>query len=182
MKIYTKTGDSGETRLFGGTKVDKDDLRVDSYGSIDELNSALGLARSSGLSADVDALCATIQSALFVMGAELATLPEHHAKLKLTSIGSADVQALEAAIDRFTEELPPLVQFILPGGSRGAAELHLARTICRRAERRVVALKKQTLLPADLLVYLNRLGDLLFVLARLENQRANVPDVPWIPR
>jgi cob(I)alamin adenosyltransferase len=182
MKIYTKAGDSGETSLYGGTKVDKDSLRVEAYGTIDELNATLGAARSCGLHGEVDTLCATIQSALFVAGAELACPPEHRHKLKIAVIHDEDVGLLEAAIDRFTEELPPLAQFVLPGGTRGAATLHQARTICRRAERQVVTLKKQSEVSKDLLIFLNRLGDLLFVAARLENHRAKVPDVPWNPR
>jgi len=182
MKIYTKTGDAGVTSLYGGTKVDKDDLRVDAYGTVDELNAAVGVARALGLCDAADELCSTIQTALFVAGAELACLPENHRKLKLTTINADDVRLLEAAIDRFTEELPTLTQFVLPGGTKGAAGLHQARTICRRAERQVVALKKHSELSAELIIYLNRLGDLLFVMARLENHRAQVPDVPWNPR
>lgn len=182
MKIYTKVGDAGETRLYGGVKVGKDDLRVDCYGSIDELNAIVGVARSLVLSSDIDSLCERIQSALFVVGAELAALPEQRSKLKLALIGDDDVETLESAIDRFSDELPPLSQFILPGGTRVAAALHQARTVCRRAERKVVSLKQQSEVSGPLLIYLNRLGDLLFVLARLENHRAGIPDVPWIAR
>ncbi|HMA97458.1 MAG TPA: cob(I)yrinic acid a,c-diamide adenosyltransferase [Polyangiaceae bacterium] len=182
MKIYTKTGDSGQTRLFGGTVVNKDDLRVDCYGSVDELNAALGVARASGLSVESDALCVNIQSTLFVIGAELATLPENRGKLKLATVGESDVHSLENAIDRLSEELPPLTQFILPGGVLGAAELHRARTICRRAERLIVALHAKSEVSSSILIYLNRLGDLLFVLARHENARAGCPDIPWAAR
>ncbi|HEY5957757.1 MAG TPA: cob(I)yrinic acid a,c-diamide adenosyltransferase [Polyangiaceae bacterium] len=182
MKIYTKIGDTGETRLFGGTKIDKDDWRVEAYGSVDELNSVLGVARSHELSSEIDALCASLQSALFVVGAELASMPEQREKLRLKLIDADDIHALETMIDRFTEQLPPLMQFILPGGTRSAAALHHARTVCRRAERQVVALKKRSQVSGDLLIYLNRLGDLLFVLARLENNRAGVADVPWVTR
>lgn len=182
MKIYTKTGDAGETRLYGGTKVDKDDLRVDTYGTVDELNAVIGVARSFGLDGALDELCATIQSALFVAGAELACLPENRHKLKLAVIEAEDVRGLENAIDRLTETLPPLMQFVLPGGTKGAAALHQARTVCRRAERQIVALKKQSAVSTDLLVYLNRLSDLLFVAARYENSRASVTDVAWNPR
>jgi cob(I)alamin adenosyltransferase len=182
MKIYTKIGDSGETRLFGGTRIDKDDARVDAYGSIDELNAVIGVARSHQLAQTVEALCASLQSALFVVGAELASLPENRDKLKLKLVDATDVASLESAIDTFSEQLPPLVNFILPGGSRAAAALHHARTVCRRAERQVVALKKVSPVSSDLLIYLNRLGDLLFVLARFENQHTGVPDVPWITR
>ena len=182
MKIYTKAGDSGATSLYGGTKVDKDDLRVEAYGTIDELNASLGAARSFGLHGEVDALCAEIQSALFVAGAELACPPEQRKKLRITVIHADDIGALESAIDRFSEELPALTQFVLPGGTCGAAALHQARTICRRAERQVVTLKRQSEVSKDLLIYLNRLSDFLFVAARLENHRAKVLDVPWDPR
>lgn len=182
MKIYTKVGDAGETRLYGGIRIDKDALRVESYGSVDELNSSIGVARSNGLLPEVDGICETIQSALFALGAELATLTEQRPKLKIAIIGDDDISGLEAAIDRFTEQLPPLTQFVLPGGTRCASALHQARTVCRRAERHVVALKKESDVSAEILIYLNRLGDLLFVLARLENHRAGVPDIPWIPR
>jgi cob(I)alamin adenosyltransferase len=182
MKIYTKTGDAGVTSLYGGTKVDKDDLRVDVYGTIDELNATIGVARSFGMCDAVEELCESVQSALFVAGAELSCLPENRHKLKITTINSDDTRLLENAIDRFTEDLPALTQFILPGGTRGAAVLHQARTICRRAERQVVTLKKQSEVSQDLLVYLNRLSDALFVAARLENHRAKVADVPWNPR
>jgi cob(I)alamin adenosyltransferase len=182
MKIYTKTGDTGETRLFGGTKVHKDDLRVEAYGSVDELNAVLGVARALAPSKDVGELLVAVQSQLLVAGAELATLPENRGKLKVAPICPDDALSLEAAIDRFTEELAPLTQFLLPGGTPTAAALHLARTTCRRAERQVVALAKQSEVSKDILIYLNRLGDLLFVLARLENHRQNVPDVLWAPR
>lgn len=182
MKIYTKTGDSGQTRLFGGTVVSKNDLRVDCYGSVDELNAAIGVARAAGLSVESDALCVSIQSTLFVIGAELATLPQNRAKLKLATVSESDVHSLETAIDRHSEELPPLTHFILPGGVLGAAELHRARTVCRRAERLVVALQATSEVSGSILIYLNRLGDLLFVLARLENARAGSPDIPWSTR
>lgn len=182
MKIYTKTGDTGDTRLYGGTKVRKDDLRVECYGSVDELNATLGVARSIGLSVDLDTLCINIQSTLFVVGAELATLPENHGKLQLSTVNAEDVAALEAAIDEFTEELPQLTQFILPGGVAAAAELHRARTVCRRAERLVVALGAVNQVSNSIIIYLNRLGDLLFVMARLENLRSGAPDIPWTAR
>jgi cob(I)alamin adenosyltransferase len=182
MRIYTKTGDTGQTGLFGGARVDKDDLRVESYGTVDELNATLGTALAEGLSEDVAALGAELQSELFVVGAELACVPEKRDNLKLRLIDENDILALESAIDQYTRELPELTCFILPGGRKAAAHLHHARTVCRRAERLVVALAKRSAVSNHLIVYLNRLGDLLFVLARLENHRAGVPDVPWRQR
>jgi cob(I)alamin adenosyltransferase len=179
MKIYTKTGDSGQTGLFGGPRVAKDDPRIEAYGAVDELNAALGLARSEPLPPEIDTLLARIQNELFDMGAELATPdPAAHGTAVL---GQAQCEALERAIDRHEAPLPPLKEFILPGGSRGAAALHLARTICRRAERRLVTLVHASAEPVspNLVIYLNRLGDLLFVLTRATNAASGVADVPW---
>ncbi len=181
MKIYTKTGDRGETGLFGGPRVRKDSLRIEAYGTIDELNAVVGLARSEPLPAEIDLLLARIQSELFDVGAELATPdPARHSA---AIIGALHIAELETAIDRFETALPPLKQFILPAGTRGAAVLHLARTVCRRAERRVVALANspEETISGDLIVYLNRLSDLFFVLARAANASAGQPDVPWKP-
>lgn len=180
MKIYTKTGDSGSTGLFGGARVDKDDARVDAYGTVDETNAAIGVARTAGLSPAVDAVLAAVQSDLFTLGAELACVPGHEARLKLHLVGAADIERLEQAIDRAEEGLAPLASFVLPGGTAGAAALHAARTICRRAERRVVALRHGSAVRDEIVIYLNRLSDLLFVLARRENHEAGVPDVPWV--
>ena len=179
MKIYTKTGDAGQTGLFGGPRVAKDDPRIEAYGAVDELNAAIGLARAESLPADIDALLARIQSELFDLGAELAT-PDP-AKHGMAVLGLPHFEALEQAIDRHEAGLPPLKEFILPGGSRGAAALHLARTICRRAERRLVTLVDVSAEPVspNLVIYLNRLGDLLFVLTRATNAAAGVADVPW---
>lgn len=184
MKIYTKTGDTGETSLYGGQRVSKADLRVDVYGTIDEANALLGVARASGAPADVDALLVQIQSELFVLGSELACPPERVGTLRLSLLGAAEVERLEAAIDRFEAELRPLRSFVLPAGSPASAALHHARAVCRRAERLLVALARD---PASSVrdvpvVYLNRLSDLLFVMARLANARAGVPDVLWAPR
>jgi len=179
MKIYTKTGDDGQTGLFGGPRVSKDAPRIEAYGTVDELNSVLGLARAETLPESIDALLATIQSELFSLGAELAT-PNPAAK-GTHLIGPGHIQRLEQAIDEYESQLEPLKQFILPGGTTGAATLHLARTICRRAERRLVTLVhscSESISP-ELLVYLNRLSDLLFVLARAANHAAGVTDVPW---
>ncbi|MBI3836796.1 MAG: cob(I)yrinic acid a,c-diamide adenosyltransferase [Planctomycetia bacterium] len=179
MKIYTKTGDAGETGLFGGPRVSKDAPRIEAYGTVDELNSMLGVVRAEAIENDVDAFLGRIQNELFALGAQLAT-PDpvaHHTAL----IGPPQIAALEAAIDRFEERLDPLQQFILPGGIPAAAQLHLARTVCRRAERRLVTLVNQSAEPIadDLVIYLNRLSDLLFVLARAANHAAGRPDVPW---
>ena len=182
MKIYTKTGDDGETGLFGGERVKKNDARVDAYGSVDETNAVLGVARAAGLSATLDALLERIQAQLFVLGAELATPAAHRPRLKLPLLGSAEVQQLEAAIDRLEADLPALQTFVLPAGSPGASALHHARTVCRRAERAVVGVQESAELRAELIIYLNRLSDLLFVMARHQNQTAGVPDVAWSPR
>jgi len=179
MKIYTKTGDAGETGLFGGARVSKASDRVDAYGEIDELNSALGLARSGSLEAGVDGLLARVQSQLFDLGAELATVPGKEEKLGLPRIEEPDVVALERAIDRYEEPLAPLTAFVLPGGSEEASRLHVARCVCRRAERRLVALAATSPVRPACLRYLNRLSDLLFTLARHANHVAGVADVPW---
>jgi cob(I)alamin adenosyltransferase len=179
VKIYTKTGDEGLTGLLGSRRVPKDEARIVASGTIDELNAALGLARSQKLDHEADALVGRLQDELFAVGSALADPnpkgPFHE------MIGEAHVARLEAAIDTLEEELPPLTQFILPGGTAGAAALHLARTVCRRSEREVVRLSRTPgeQVPARLLAYLNRLSDLLFVLARVVNQRAGVDDVPW---
>jgi cob(I)alamin adenosyltransferase len=179
MKIYTKTGDRGDTGLFGGPRVPKDARRIETFGNVDELNSVLGVARAEGLPRDVDLLVEQIQNELFSLGAELAT--PNPAAQGTALIGAGNVAALEQAIDRFEAGLAPLTQFILPGGSKAAAQLHLARTVCRRAERSLVSLTRESAEPIgpDLLVYLNRLGDLLFVLARAVNAAAGIPDVAW---
>jgi cob(I)alamin adenosyltransferase len=177
MRIYTRTGDTGETGLIGGQRVPKDDVRVEAYGTLDELNAALGLCRSLLEADDLTQLLEHIQRQLFSIGAELASPPERAGQF--ASVGEAEVQALEAAIDQLETELEPLRQFILPGGTTAAAALHLARTICRRAERRVVTLSRHSTVNAAIIKYLNRLGDLLFVMARVANHRAGVPDMPW---
>jgi cob(I)alamin adenosyltransferase len=179
MKIYTKTGDRGDTGLFGGPRVSKDSLRIEAFGTVDELNSVLGVARTEPLPSEIDSLVERIQNELFSLGAELATPnPAAHGT---SLVGPPQVATLEHAIDHFEATLAPLQQFILPGGSKGAAQLHLARTVCRRAERRLVTLARDSAEPigADLIVYLNRLSDLLFVLARAVNAAAGQPDIPW---
>lgn len=179
MKIYTRSGDLGETGLFGGPRVGKDMVRVEVYGTVDELNAVLGQVIAESVPDDIGRLLVRIQNELFEVGAELAT-PDPVAKGTRT-IGPDQVRALEAEIDRYEKELPPLSSFILPGGTRPAAALHMARTVCRRAERRLVSLVRDSHEPISLVLmaYLNRLGDLLFVLARAVNARAGQPDIPW---
>src|SRR5438034_4831439 len=178
MKIYTRTGDLGETSLFGGARVRKDDPRVAAYGDVDEVNAWLGLARASGLDADLDGDLVQIQRDLFALGAQLADPADKLApRISKAVIGDADVLRLEQTIDRLEAALPPLRHFVLAGGSRAGAALHVARTVCRRAERHIVALEP----PVDpvLVRYVNRLSDLLFVLARAVNHRAGVPETEW---
>jgi len=180
MKIYTRTGDMGSTGLFGGPRVSKDDDRIEAYGTVDELNAALGLARSAGVPDDIDQQLAMFQSELFSMGAELASPdPDKHG---LRLIGDIHIVRLESIIDEHEETLPPLKNFILPAGSMAASQLHLARAICRRAERRVVTLvrRHEVSVSEPLMIYLNRLGDLLFVLSRVVNSRQNVIEVLWV--
>lgn len=181
MKIYTRTGDAGETGLFGGGRVPKAHPRVAAYGDVDELNSALGVVRATAPVELFDDLLAGIQRDLFAIGGHLATPdPEKVRKALARAQLSADrVAELEAVMDAADEELPPLRKFVLPGGTPKAAHLHVARTACRRAERSVVALAGEEPVHELFLVYLNRLSDLLFTLARLANFRAGVSDVEW---
>lgn len=178
MKIYTKTGDSGETGLPGGGRVPKDAKVAEVCGTVDELNTVLGLARAARVPDDVDRLLDRIQSQLFDLGGEVARLgAETNSGCRIVA---ADVRALEDAIDHFDAELSPLRNFILPGGTCAAAELHFARAVCRRAERWLVGLRRETPgLSSEILVYLNRLSDLLFVLARLVNGRAGQTETIW---
>ncbi|MSO82358.1 MAG: cob(I)yrinic acid a,c-diamide adenosyltransferase [Acidobacteria bacterium] len=179
MKIYTRTGDSGETSLFDNTRVSKADPRVDAYGDVDELNACLGAALAAGVGADLVASLESIQQDLFALGARLADPVARIAdRVTKAALTPAAVDRLEQLIDRLVAETPPLRKFILPGGSPAGALLHLARTVCRRAERRVVALGPGAVEPI-LVVYLNRLSDLLFVMARAVNHRAGMPEVEW---
>jgi cob(I)alamin adenosyltransferase len=179
VKIYTRTGDGGETALFDGTRVSKADPRVDAYGHVDELNALLGQVRAAGIPRDLDDELDRIQRDLFAVGAMLAD-PSSRIAARLTRarLSAADVQRLEQWIDAADAELPPLRRFVVPGGSPGASALHLARTVCRRAERHIVSLGPDAV-PAEAVSYINRLSDLLFVLARLANHRAGVPDREW---
>ncbi|HET7542398.1 MAG TPA: cob(I)yrinic acid a,c-diamide adenosyltransferase [Polyangiaceae bacterium] len=182
MKIYTRTGDAGETGLFGGARVGKDDPRVEAYGTVDELNSCLGVVRALGASTETDEALLQIQSDLFTLGAELACAPGKEQKLNMTVLGEADILRLEGWIDRSEAPLEPLKNFVLPGGSTSAAELHKARTVCRRAERRTLTASHSSAIRSEVLIYLNRLSDLLFVLARYENHVAGLSDIPWRAR
>jgi cob(I)alamin adenosyltransferase len=178
MKIYTRTGDAGQTSLFDKTRVSKADSRVDAYGEVDELNAWLGFVRASGLDEDLDEPIVRIQRDLFALGAQLADPRDKIAeRVTKVSLGDEDVARLETLIDWLETELPPLKRFILPGGSPVGSALHLARTVCRRAERRIIALDP----PVDpvLIRYVNRLSDLLFVLARAVNHRERVPETEW---
>jgi len=177
VKIYTRTGDSGETGLFDGTRVSKADARVAAYGDVDELNAWLGLARAPGrLNSRTEEMIVQIQRDLFALGARLAD-PSHKIAERVTKaqVQSDDVARLEGWIDALDEKLPPLRRFILPGGSHQGALLHVARTVCRRAERAVVGIGGDP----QLIVYLNRLSDLLFVMARAENEGAGIPEIEW---
>jgi cob(I)alamin adenosyltransferase len=181
MKIYTRTGDEGDTGLFGGGRVRKSHPRVAAYGDIDELNSAIGVARATPPMELFDHLLATIQRDLFSLGGHLATPdPDKVRKaLEKAELDEGRIAEFERTIDQADIELPPLKAFVLPAGSAKAAALHLARTVCRRAERRVIELADQAPVPQLFIVYLNRLSDLLFTLARLANHRTGSGDVTW---
>ena len=177
MKIYTQTGDDGTTGLIGGVRVSKDDPRLNAYGTVDELNSVLGVVRAGELSAMTDDILNHLQHQLFELGAELAT-PDPNAKT-VGTIREREISQVEAWIDQLEEGLPPLTNFILPGGSPAAARLHLARCVCRRAEREIAALANSATVRPELLKYANRVSDLLFVMARAENREAGLDDVLW---
>jgi cob(I)alamin adenosyltransferase len=179
VKIYTRTGDAGQTALFDGTRVSKADPRVDAYGEIDELNAALGLARAQGVDAEVAALIVTLQRELHAVAARLAD-PHHKIAARVTkaAVDEGAIARLERTIDQVEAGLPPLTHFVLAGGTPAAATIHLARTICRRAERRIVSLGEGQV-EASVLVYVNRVSDLLFVLARAINHRAGVAETEW---
>jgi cob(I)alamin adenosyltransferase len=181
MKLYTKTGDDGTTGLFGGARVAKASARVEAYGTVDETNAAIGVARAIPVDGRVDAVLAHIQDDLFTLGAELACVPGREDRLGMALLDDEDIGRLERAIDDADGASPPLKTFVLPGGCPTAAALHVARTVCRRAERAVLAIDDAP--PRrEIVVYLNRLSDLLFALARQANGAAGVPDVPWTKR
>jgi cob(I)alamin adenosyltransferase len=180
-KIYTKTGDDGRTALFGGGRVLKDHARVEAYGDVDELNACIGMARSIDLMPRVDEILAPVQVDLFAIGALLATPhPEKHKEqLEKARLSDQRIAQLEQAIDDCDAELAPLKAFILPGGTAKAAALHVARTVCRRAERAIIRMQHSDDVPQIVIVYLNRLSDLLFMLARVANRRAGAAEVLW---
>jgi cob(I)alamin adenosyltransferase len=179
MKIYTKTGDRGDTRLFDGTRVRKDDLRVEAYGQVDELNSSIGAAAAFLNEPEIRTMLADIQRDLFSIGAQLADPRSEERDREKSKLNPDRIKFLEDSIDRFETELAPLRQFILAGGAPAGAMLHVARTVCRRAERRVTGLAGQVAIHSSVIEYLNRLSDFLFVLARLVNHRLGQQEIPW---
>lgn len=182
MKIYTKTGDSGQTAFFGGERVSKSNIRIDAYGTIDELNCYIGLALTEVSAPDIRKVLERIQNQLFVTGSDLATPDnEKNKKLNITRTPESFIKQAEADIDFFNDQLDDLKNFILPGGSKSAVYLHICRTVARRAERKVVALNEQVKIGNNIIIFLNRLSDLFFVLSRFENKVSNIPDTKWIP-
>lgn len=179
MKIYTRTGDAGDTGLLGGVRVSKGGLRVDAYGEVDELNAFLGTAAANVSNEDIGSTLEGIQRDLFSVGALLANPTGAGKQNDKVSLGPEDVRRMEETIDGFESRLPALTQFILPGGSPGGSLLHQARSVCRRAERRVVALASSEPVADPVIPYLNRLSDLLFVLARFENQNRGMKEKTW---
>lgn len=182
MKIYTKTGDKGETALFGGERVSKSNKRIAAYGTIDELNCFIGLTITEVKCPEIKNVLERIQNQLFVVGTDLATpITEKNKKLKVVRTPDDFAQTAESDIDFFNEKLEELKNFILPGGSKGSALLHICRTTARRAEREVVALKEQVNIGDNIIIFINRLSDLFFVLSRFENKSSNLSDIKWIP-
>lgn len=179
MKIYTKKGDFGETALYGGTKTDKNNQRIHAYGTVDELNSAIGMVLAEELTGEGKTILNLIQNELFVVGSDLATPDPEKARIDQT--GDMQIEKLENFIDELEKDLPPLKSFILPGGTRAGAALHFCRTVCRRAERETVTLSQEEKINPKNIVYLNRLSDLLFVLARYENHKQGATETPWTP-
>lgn len=179
MKIYTKTGDKGTTGLFGGDRVRKDNTRIEAYGTIDELNSSLGYLRSKVKDSEIDSFLTNIQVLLFTIGSQLAT--PSGKKLSVKPICDADINDVEAQIDKLESLVDPLQTFILPGGHESSAYCQVVRTVCRRAERRVVSLAQETEVAYEIMHYLNRLSDYFFVLARVLNKQNGKEDIPWIP-
>lgn len=177
MKIYTKRGDTGETSLFGGKKTKKSHVRIHAYGTVDELNSAIGMVLSYPISETGTEMLNEIQNNLFIIGASLATPDTQHSRIP--KISKEEIEQVEKWIDQLVEELPPLKTFILPGGSQAGATLHFARTVCRRAERHAVELSHKEDISQLNIIYLNRLSDFLFVLARFENKKEGMKETPW---
>lgn len=188
MKIYTKSGDKGTTALLGGTRVPKHHFRIEAYGTIDELNSWVGLIADQDVDKDIKNQLHNIQDKLFTLGAFLATDPEKETlksgadRLGIAKLSAQDALELESAIDRFNEELPPMTHFILPGGHPVVSSCHIARTVCRRAERRITVLHEVNPLSAEILTYINRLSDFLFVLARKLSLDLGIEEIKWVPK
>lgn len=187
MKIYTKTGDKGTTALFGGTRVPKHHIRIESYGTVDELNSHIGLIRDQEIDQDTKKLLIHIQDRLFTLGAILATDPDKamlksgKERLNIPKINGKDIERLETEIDRMNENLPPMTHFVLPGGHQAVSFCHIARCVCRRAERQTSFLNENEPVDPNVLMYLNRLSDFLFVLARKLTHHFNAEEIKWIP-
>jgi len=181
-RVYTRTGDDGTTSLGGRERVAKDSPRIEAYGTVDELNSQIGVAMATSLDREIAAELSAVQNDLFHLGSDLCMPEADKAATPVPRIEARHVEALEKLMDRFSERLTPLENFVLPGGSPGAAQLHVARTVCRRAERLVLALSRREPIGPFVLSYLNRLSDALFVMARYENHRRGVPDVLWNSR
>ena len=181
MKIYTKTGDKGTTALFGGKRVSKADLRIDTYGTVDELNSYIGLVRDQPVNASRKNILVEIQDRLFTIGSILATEPGN-TKVKVPSLADGDITLLEKEIDAMDAQLPPMKSFVLPGGHQSVSFCHVARTVCRRAERLVIALDAQEKVDALIVQYLNRLSDYLFMLSRKMTAELGAEETPWKPR
>jgi cob(I)alamin adenosyltransferase len=181
-KIYTKTGDKGTTQLLSVGRVPKNHLRLQAYGEIDELNSVIGLARAQGLSPPLDPWLLGIQNTLFVLSSEIAVPKPDEINMPIPKLQASDTAELEKMIDELDGSLDPLKNFILPGGTPGAAQLHVARTVCRRAERALQTLHQSETLSPDALTYINRLSDLLFTMARFENRKRGVSDTAWSSR
>ena len=182
MKIYTKTGDKGNTSLFTGTRVPKHHIRIESYGTVDELNSVLGLVRDQDIDTHSKESLVKIQDKLFTVGAILATEPKKDNRLKIPRIEEEDIQFLEREIDQMNEDLPPMTHFILPGGHTTVSYCHVARTTCRRAERMISYLHEKEPVPENVIAYINRLSDYLFVLARKLSKQLKAEEVKWIPK
>lgn len=181
MKIYTKTGDQGTTGLFGGKRVSKSDIRIDTYGTVDELNSWIGLLRDQEINASRTGVLIEIQDRLFTTGSILATAPDN-SKVKIPSLEASDIEYLEKEIDAMEATLEPMKSFVLPGGHQAVSFCHVARTVCRRAERLVVQLSGEESVDSLVIQYLNRLSDYLFVLSRKMGNELNIAEAPWKPR
>jgi cob(I)alamin adenosyltransferase len=183
FKIYTKTGDKGNTSLIGGTKVPKNDIRIETYGTVDELNSWIGLVNDQLNDNDLKTELREIQDRLFTIGSSLATDAEKESKMKLPDLYASDVEFLEKKIDEMTGQLPVMKSFILPGGHVAVSSIHIARCVCRRVERLAVAMKEEGLFVDEkIIIYINRLSDYLFTLARFAAQKLGAPEIPWQPR